>query len=283
MHRLMLMAGRRAVAASEEGDGFPDASNTGVPDGTSLTTITAGNAVANGLGIEDVDVYKTTANDQIVDSLSIVGVLMVLHARVTVRKCRVAGNGGSGNFVVVYVLSNDCVVEDCTITNGIGGGSGVWLEAVTGGTVQRCDISDTEDGVVLSGSGHTIQENYIHDLLDYPGHAEPAHHDGIQSDSTDCLINHNAVRAKTHTFMSSSMTNGPSSNMTISNNLFQGGAYVLRAEIAGSSGYVVINNRLEFGIGTSGYLDLTGTNGTTPALVISGNVDNLTDAAINWP
>lgn len=258
------------VAAAAEGDGFPDASNTGVPVGSVLTPHSG-------------DLFSS-ANDQVIELLDHSGSITVTHDRVTVRKCRVNGPGGAGNFVVVYLLGcDDCVVEDCTITNGVGGGKAVLIETATGCTVQRCDLSVAEDGVYLGGSGHIIRDNYIHDLLDYPGRPEPAHSDGIQSDSTDTLIEHNAVRAKTHPDMSSGITNGPCSNMTITNNLFQGGAYILRIEIAGSSGCVVTNNRLEFGVGTSGYLDLTGTNGTTPALVISGNADYVTGAPITWP
>lgn len=256
------------LLAGTGGDGFPNASNTGVPSGSSLTPHSG-----------DI---SSSANDQIIELLDQSGAIIVTHARVTVRKCKVNGPGGTGNFVVVYVTGADCVVQDCTITNGVGGGKGVWIDGATGATVQRCNISDAEDGIYMTGSGHTILDNYIHGLVpnpdDPPG---SAHHDGIQSDSTGSLVQHNAIRTADNPEMSSAMTNGPSSNMTINNNLFQGGAYILRVEVAGSSGYVITNNQLQFGSTTSGYWDLTGTNGQSPT--ISGNVDYVTKAAINWP
>ena len=137
---ILLLAG-----AGASGDGFPDASNTGVPAGSSLTPHSG-----------DI---SSSANDQVIELLDQSGIIEVTHDRVTVRKCRINGPGGTGNFVVVWVKGNDCVIEDCENTNGVGGGKCIWMEGVTGCTVQRCDLSDAEDGVYMSGSGHTIQDN----------------------------------------------------------------------------------------------------------------------------
>ncbi len=142
----------------------PTTSNTGVPAGTNLTTV-------NG------DIVVTAAGT-LVENKEVIGFIKVKAANVTIRNCYVRGRStavDSSGYVQAGII--DCsdaaasatIIERCTIKcdyprywqNGIHGKSF---------TAIRCNISQSTDGMQVSGSNWAAEGCYIHDL---------AFHDGI--------------------------------------------------------------------------------------------------------
>lgn len=159
----------------------PDSTNTGVPLGQSLT-------VHNGD-------YVVTTPGTVIDSMDIFGFVRVQAANVTISNCRIRGRdtgyqnvisgttlpnttgsatGGGicdpyarkwpGWYGLVDAKSSACknlLITRCTIAPDY---PAWWVIGVDGHdyTVDRCDISGTNDGVQTSGNS-TIQGSYIHD------------------------------------------------------------------------------------------------------------------------
>ena len=123
---------------------WPDASNAGVPVGTSLTAHSGD--------------LNSSSNGQVIDSMFVTGgTININHDNVTVQRCKVDTSGTYG--VHVFTGNPGCVVRDCTIISA--------QTAIEGyGDFRRNNISSVENGVVIS-SGHnvTIRDNYIHDLF----------------------------------------------------------------------------------------------------------------------
>src|SRR6266481_5394553 len=82
--------------------GWPDATNTGIPAGTTLTPFSGS--------------FTTTSNGQIVDSLDVSGDIFVHHSDVIVRKCR-ARSMYIGADDQPFTTTNG-LIEDCEITGG---------------------------------------------------------------------------------------------------------------------------------------------------------------------
>ena len=144
--------------------GWPNASNTGVPAGTSLTT-NNGN-------------LDTTSVGQTIDAFDVVnGAIVVNHANVTIRRCRISSNSFTGIFVSAGVLGT-LTIEDTEIGCQNNGGSGIHFD--TGAdpdvTMRRLNIHSTENGV-NANTGLDMRDCWVHDLD--PAGADP-HTDGLQ-------------------------------------------------------------------------------------------------------
>lgn len=162
-------------------DGFvlgvtrPDATNTGVPAGTTLTTVSGTVTITT-----DGTTYRNTR---------FTGRVSVQAKNVTFENCRFeavtdgqvhAGNSGVRNLLI----------RRCTFRPSAASTTPI---AVVGHdfTVERCDISGSVDGIRVHNtsapvgqSGVRIIGNYIHDLCyttPYSGHSDnETHNDGIQ-------------------------------------------------------------------------------------------------------
>jgi hypothetical protein len=151
--------------------GFPDASNTGVPAGTTLTP-------SGGMTI-------STAGT-VIDGKDISGSVTVDAPNVTIRRSRIRSDG----FWVVRNNSTGLLIED-TELNGLSG-NGTCLGSASF-TLRRSNLHDCENGLDISGAGTaTVEDNYMHDLdID-----NAAHTDGIQlgQGAADIVIRHNTIR-----------------------------------------------------------------------------------------
>jgi hypothetical protein len=148
--------------------GFPGASNTGVPAGTTLTASTG-------------DVFATT-NGQVIQNRDIKGSVYVRASNVVIKNCKIHGNGtGNG----VEVNSGNVTVQDTEIYNFENG------IAYTDWTALRVNIhSTTGDGVKI-GSNTLLQDSWLHDFT--PGSG--SHTDGaqMQDGSVNVVIRHNTI------------------------------------------------------------------------------------------
>lgn len=193
--------------------GYPSASNTGVPAGTTLTAYTGpANITTAGTVIENKTITK--------------GLIIKAGANnVIIRKCRFTVSA-------FWMVLNDegatgLLIEDCEF-DGQQGASGDSAVSGRNYTLRRCNIHHTVDGVKCNGANTLIEDNYIHDL-DIEG-SDP-HNDGIQClDTTGLTIRHNTIILKNGATSCVILSTGSADdmrNVLIEDNLFAGGAYVV--------------------------------------------------------
>jgi hypothetical protein len=250
---------------------WPNASNTGVPPGTTLTnytgpmTITTAGTVIDGKiinGTLTVKADNVTIRNSILRNMSFWGILAdgnPINTRV--ENCEI--DGGSGTYHVTGL--------------GLGGGAN---SAIIG-----CNIHGMVIAVNLWGQC-LVQDNYIHDLLENDTNVDARHFDGIAyrggGGAVGPTINHNWVDMPAQEggtaciFIKSE--NGPVENTIVSNNHLTGQASMCCYSEASSGGTVsgvqFLNNVMQKGI--FGYWNIVG---NTP--VRSGNVDYITGANID--
>jgi len=201
---------------------WPDASNTGVPEGTILTVFN-----------DNLAIRKPGT---VIDGMDIRGCVSVTVPGVVIRRSKIRCTGGyavlSGGYTGGRLLIEDSEI-DCR------GGNGLGTTAVGDNnfTARRLNIQGCENGFDVD-IDVTIQDSWIHDLYDGPG----AHADGIQfAIGRNVLVEHNAifVRGTSAIISLPKAMNG----VTIKNNLLAGGAYTLYCPRDPSSDVRVIDNR----------------------------------------
>jgi hypothetical protein len=210
----------------ESTSGYPDASNTGVPAGTTLTPYNA-------------DFY-TSSNGQVIDALDIHGSLIVSHTGVTVTRCRISQWSIFG--VDCEVGAHSLTMSDSMVDGGVGPGTCV---VNSNFTLLRCDIKGAENGLDV-GSNVVVQDCFIHDLFN----SDEAHADGIQFNDgvSDVIIQHNTIlsRGADGTDTTSCIISPPAftgvTNVTITDNVFAGGAFSLYGPQGGSGTNVTITD-----------------------------------------
>jgi hypothetical protein len=124
----------------------------------------------------------------------------------------------------------------------------------------------------MNGSGHLIEDNYIHDL-EMPSNPDP-HIDGIQlvgGETHDVVIRHNSIMLKNGD--NACVTMGTVQNVTVENNRMHWGGYTVYVDGRSGGGTMqnvsVINNR--FGPHTFGYISIE-----RASPLVEGNVDDAT-------
>ena len=215
--------GRANCAPKPSACGLPDATNTGVPPGTSLRTHSG-------------DITVKTAGT-VIDRQDIRGCVRVQAPGVVIRRSKIACR----NFPVVASFNGEysgtgLVVEDseisCLDTNGTG-------LSDTNVTARRLDIHGCENGFDIDAS-FIVQDSYIHDLYQ----SSEAHTDGIQlAGGAHLRINHNTIFSNNgNSAIISHRTDN--SDVVVSNNLMAGGAYTFYCPSETSQNFRVIGNRV---------------------------------------
>jgi len=230
-----------AVGGGGETSGWPDASNTGVPAGTTLTPYSGD--------------YSTTSDGQVINAYAVTGgTIQINHSNVTVQRCSISTTVTYGVFVASG--KTGCIVQDCTISGA--------QTAIQGfGTFRRNNIYSVENGVVISnGSGVTITDNYIHDLF-----ALDPHYDGIacHGGCNNILIQNNWISGSASEIIQGVFLTdefGAANNIVINDNYIGECTYNLIANGA-LTAVSITNNLLKEG--TTGFYNVTA---ATP----SGNV-----------
>jgi len=198
---------------------YPDASCTGVPPGTTLTSRSG-------------DITISTKGT-VLSGLDIHGCVNVITTGVVIRNSRISCTGG----YVVYSHTDGSVrIEDseinCANTRGTAIGD-------TNVTALRVDIQGCENGFDVDGN-FVVEDSYIHDLFQ----SAEAHTDGLQLTDVahDITIRHNRIYANDGTSAIISASVG-AVNILIDSNLMAGGAYTLYCRQHGAgTNYRVINN-----------------------------------------
>ncbi len=266
--------------------GFPDATNTGVPSGTTLQSVPE--QVSSGPGWY----YNAAGNDVIVDvtgtvlsDLSIPYNLVIDASDVTVRDVQVVTGGAFG---ISLRHTTGVTIEDSTIS-GQNSTTGRVNEGIadvygdsTGTVIENNNISQFRIGVqILTG---LIASNYIHD----PGYIYGDHTDGIVVAGTvkPLTIYGNTVfndLGQTDDITLDASSSGHSvANKIVVNNLLAGGGYSIYGGAAHNdptSDIVIQDN--EFGqlyyprsgqFGPVAYFDLTGSGNVWSGNVWSGTM-----------
>jgi len=234
---------------------WPDATNTGVPAGTTLTK--SGQLVINTAGA-------------VISGLDISGGVIINAPNVTLENCKISSSG----FYVVQINALGATVQNCTI-DGLGGGG----EGISGaGTFIANNITGCVDGINVCADNTVIENNYIHGMSG----PSSAHFDTIQADGnfSNILIQHNTLvneQTQTSVIMLDNYW-GSISNVTINDNLLVGGGYTtyINEMAQGQPGGGTVTNvtytNNHIGSGYYGPLDLVMQLGDQP--VISGNTSD---------
>jgi hypothetical protein len=250
--------------------GFPDATNTGVPAGVTLTP-------SGGL--------KITTPGAVISGLNISGTVTIDAPNVTLKDCIIQGIGWYQVEIAPGITGT--TVKNCTINAG-GNGTNPYALCGIGDNGSNSmflnnNISNFEHGISLingGGSGDLIQGNYIHDFF-APSSLSP-HYDGIEINgpASNVTITGNTIINNQNQTSAIMIDNyyGLVSNIDVNSNLLVGGAYTIfvDAQFRGGSitGVKITNNRL--GKGHWGYV---ATNRTSPVLI--GNVDDITGVLLH--
>ncbi|BCH35511.1 hypothetical protein MesoLjLc_74410 [Mesorhizobium sp. L-8-10] len=230
---------------------FPDASNTGVPAGVTLTP--SGSIVVTKAGT-------------VLKNLDIKGDIYVMAPNVTIENCRITTSSWQG--INTNGSAGGLVVQNCEI-NGQGKMAGSY--GIMGhGTFIGNNIYGFENGIGLSGgSGGIVKGNFIHDLQ-APG-SDP-HYDGIaiQGGQSNVLVEGNTVFARDTSNIFIKNDFGPISDVRVNNNYLAGDPGIMiyvdgRASGGPITGVSITNNYME-----KGYYDYFSIDNSSP--VISGNV-----------
>jgi hypothetical protein len=250
-------AAQRACLPTPSACGFPDATNTGVPDGTALTMV-------------DGNVALTTAG-MVYENQDVRGCVEVHADNVTIRNTRISGSGCQ------YVLRNfgtNLTVTDSEVTCASGAGTAI---ASTDYTVTRTDVHGCENGFNVNGRV-AVKDSWVHDLFGVDG----SHTDGAQFNqgATAIVFEHNTIVSPnpggTAAIIMWNEGDPQNSNVTIQNNLLAGGAWTLYCPRSDATGVRIVGNRF----GAAGY---GAAAACTPGHVdqFAGNITDDTGAPLN--
>ena len=238
---------------------FPDATNTGVPEGVTLTPY-YGNLVINTPGA-------------VIEGLDIRGNVTINADNVILKNCKVTSSAFS--VVSIDEGATGVIVQDCEI-NGLGATNN--SRGIGGqGTFLRNNIYNVENGINVQGSNTIIQDNYIHNLAA----SGFTRYDGIQilGNVSDITISDNSV-INSHDGSAIRITNdfGSVNGVVIDNNKLSGGDFaVVSEEKSSNSGQItgvqVTNNYLHKGDNDYSYV-------TNNSVFWQGNIDLDTGLAV---
>jgi hypothetical protein len=256
--------------------GFPDASNTGVPAGTTLSPYTGPSTIS-------------TAG-AVIDGKSM-GCITVRAPGVVIRSSKISCQGGYAVYVPDGAFTGTpLTVEDSDVDCKLTGGNGLGEANIT---VRRVDIQGCENGFDIN-QNLMIQDSYIHDLYN----SGSAHTDGAQmaaghyengqlvAGSRNVTFLHNTIygMGADGSFGTSAIISnrGADRDILIQNNLMAGGAVALYCE-QGATGtnYRVLDNHFSTKFGSKvGYY---GVSTDCSDEVQSGNVYHETGQPVRLP
>lgn len=229
--------------------GYPDATNTGVPDGTVLTAVPG--QITSGTGWSWNPAYNSvfvTGAGAVLDHLDIAGGVAIGAADVTLSNSRISACGGGDDSDVVAIryrpseglnasgakiLHNDIngTPEGCSrrARSGVRDVYGSAPNAL----VQGNDIYGAGNGITIEYQG-LVADNWVHDL----GHVAGDHHSGISNHggAVGVVIRHNTVLLHGQQFAGGGGVSGAltvysdfahAQNVTLEDNLISGGSYVV--------------------------------------------------------
>ena len=239
-------------AAKPSTCGYPDATNTGVPAGTTLKQVPGQATSGPGWSYNaSTSTVTVTANGTTLSGLAITGTLQISANNVTVKNVKVTSGG---TFGISLAHTSGVTIENSTISgqNSTTGRVSYAIDDVygdsTGMIIKADDISSFRTAVQVSIG--QVDSNYIHD----PGYVAGDHTNGIyvNGGTQSLMIWNNTIfdsLGQTDAINLDAGTPGPAAPVaykTVSDNLLAGGAYTLYGGAASgspTSNIVVQDNR----------------------------------------
>lgn len=231
--------------------GYPDATNTGVPAGTTLTnsgcvTVNTNGATVQNLNITDCNITVNANN-------------------VTIKNVKISG---CTYYPIDYSGHTGLVIQDTEINST--------CEQTTAGmsfdnyTAIRMHVHGSADGF-KANSNVTIQDSYIHDLWV----TADSHNDGIQTTGgSNVTLTHNTVDVGAAGVCI--QFGSTDTNWMVTNNLFHCSGWSINGS-TGTSDSTFLNNRFARVPGWYGPSGL----GSSPRITWSGNYYDDTGGVVN--
>jgi len=184
---------------------WPDATNTGVQSGITLTPSGS---------------VTTSSDGQLIENLDITGTITVNHDNVIIRNCRLSCGWATWG-IWAYTVTGT-LIEYCEVTN-----TSEAAMAVTGSEVAYCHIHTHRGDGIKVHNNDEIHHCYITGLFEYLG----SHNDGIQAVSgSNINIHDNRIdgpyQAQTSAILMET-SSGAIDNITFNHNYLYGGNYTL--------------------------------------------------------
>jgi hypothetical protein len=219
-------------AAKPSACGYPDATNTGVPAGTTLKTVPGDVSSGPGWSYSAATGTTTvTGKGAVLNGLSMTGNLDVKATGVTISNDKVITDGTYGislRHASGVTISN----SDISGQNATSGRVNYAIDDIygdsTGLVIKNSDISDWRVG--FNGDAGQLTGNYIHD----PGFISGDHTDGIYDPegTTQLTLSDNTILnslGQTCAIIVQTATGVPVSNLTVTGNFLGGGGYAIYA------------------------------------------------------
>ncbi|WP_273652151.1 hypothetical protein [Cellulomonas fimi] len=193
----------------------PDATTTGVPNGTRLT-------------VHQGDLTITTPN-AVIDGLDVRGFVKVAAPNVTIKNSIIRGAATSKQTALITSASttSSVTVVDSELYNSV---PGPWVDGVRGYNfkLQRVNLHDVIDMAHIYGDNVTIEASYLHDNLHYEvdpaQNNTPSHDDSIQiQKGNNIRIVGNNISGAFNTGIQFTQDQGIVSNVTVDKNYLDGG------------------------------------------------------------
>ena len=213
-------------ASSPHGCGFPDATNTGVPAGTTLRRVPGDVTSGPGWSWRNGAVFATSG--AVLDGLDIAGMVDVNGTNVTVRNSRITTRSFA-NLLVRDSSANVTITDTEIIGSGSGCGAGIQVQDSVPVTVTRVNVHHCATGIQQDRG--TISDSYLWDLV-VAGDLG-THVNGITSNagsgSAGLTIRHNTIFNPLDQTDAVSLFQdfGVQQDVTITNNLLAGGGYTI--------------------------------------------------------
>ena len=194
----------------------PNANNTGVPAGTTLTVYN-GNLNANVAGAT----YS---------GLDIHGFVNIQAPNVTLKDSIIRGGVSHGDIGLVQDISNAAthfLLEDSEMVPSY---PSVQIDGLKGWnyTALRVNIHGTTDGAKMFGPNASIEDSYIHGLVTWAHDPDQgggmSHNDGVQILSgSNLLVQHNTIVGGTNTALMVTQDHGVTDGLVFNANWVSGG------------------------------------------------------------
>ena len=174
----------------------------------------------------------TITSPGVYDGLDISGYVVIKAPDVTLRRCIVRGGPPvtqGGNAVISIVRgAAGFLVEDVTITPAYPNDRLNGINVNQPGTIRRCNISGTVDGVMVYGNGVTIEDSYLHDFATLPTTTQAdgkTHNDGVQIQAgSGIVIRRNNIKGGSTSAIIITQDAGTVGDLTIDDNDIDGGS-----------------------------------------------------------
>jgi hypothetical protein len=227
-----------APSTSTAAGGAPNATNTGVPAGTTLTRVDGNLHIKTSGTYSGLDVY---------------GTVYIEAPDVTVKNSIIRGSSSpstSQGLVNNYTASaTNFVLQDSELVPAV---SSMWFDGVQGSniTLRRVNIHGVQDGMKVMGDNVTIQDSWIHGLVLWPDPNKPGqyiHDDGVQVlGGKNIHISGNTIEGGNNSALQVTQTLSAVTNLALTDNVLGGGACTVNLQdlpLTSMSGIAVQDNQ----------------------------------------